>query len=46
MKLGVNREHEVTELEEARLRRLPLTAGLGAQPGQSQPGQSQQGASQ
>jgi NADH-quinone oxidoreductase subunit B len=27
MKLGVNREHEVTELEEARLRRLPLTSG-------------------
>ena len=27
MKLGVNREREVTELEEARLRRLPLTSG-------------------
>ncbi len=26
MKLGVNRERQVTELEEARLRRLPLTA--------------------
>ena len=28
MKLGVNREREVTELEEARLRRLPLAADL------------------
>jgi hypothetical protein len=28
MKLGVNREHEVAELEQARLRRLPLTASL------------------
>jgi NADH-quinone oxidoreductase subunit B len=27
MKLGVNREREVTELEEIRLRRLPLTSG-------------------
>src|SRR6202451_1228090 len=27
MKLGVNREREVTELEEARLRRLPLAVG-------------------
>jgi hypothetical protein len=33
MKLGVNREHQVTELEEARLRRLPLTAGSSVQPG-------------
>jgi NADH-quinone oxidoreductase subunit B len=28
MKLGVNREREVTELEEARLRRVPLLPGL------------------
>jgi hypothetical protein len=28
MKLGVNREREVTELEEARLRRLPLAPEL------------------
>jgi NADH-quinone oxidoreductase subunit B len=33
MKLGVNREKQVTELEEARLRRLPLTGGSTAQPG-------------
>jgi len=33
MKLGVNRERQVTELEEARLRRLPLTAGSTVQPG-------------
>jgi NADH:ubiquinone oxidoreductase subunit B-like Fe-S oxidoreductase len=36
MKLGVNREREVTELEEARLRRLPLEVGnmvpAGARP--------------
>jgi NADH-quinone oxidoreductase subunit B len=32
MKLGVDREREVTELEEARLRRLPLEPSL-AQPG-------------
>jgi len=32
MKLGANRERQVTELEEARLRRLPLLAGVpGAQ---------------
>jgi len=30
MKLGANREREVTELEQARLRRLPLTASLAA----------------
>jgi hypothetical protein len=51
MKLGVNRENQVEELEQARLRRLPLAAGLGAQPGQPRPGQSppdqlQQGAAQ
>jgi NADH-quinone oxidoreductase subunit B len=28
MKLGSNRERQVTELEEARLRRLPLLAGV------------------
>jgi len=33
MKLGVNRQHQVTELEEARLRRLPLTVGSSVQPG-------------
>ena len=32
MKLGVNREREVTELEEARLRRLPLATDLAGQP--------------
>ena len=31
MKLGVNREREITELEEARLRRLPLTVGSAPQ---------------
>jgi hypothetical protein len=30
MKLGVNREREVTELEQARLRRLPLATDLAA----------------
>jgi NADH-quinone oxidoreductase subunit B len=29
MKLGVHRQAEITELEEARLRRLPLVAGAG-----------------
>jgi NADH-quinone oxidoreductase subunit B len=28
MKLGVNRQDEITELEQARLRRLPLVASL------------------
>jgi NADH-quinone oxidoreductase subunit B len=28
MKLGVNRDHEITELEQARLRRLPLLPHL------------------
>ncbi len=32
MKLGVDREVEVAELEEARLRRLPLAADLGGYP--------------
>jgi coenzyme F420-reducing hydrogenase gamma subunit len=36
MKLGVNREREITELEEARLRRLPLT--VGSAPPAVQPG--------
>src|SRR5438309_9587273 len=31
MKLGANREAEVEELEQARLRRLPLTPGTGGQ---------------
>jgi NADH-quinone oxidoreductase subunit B len=38
MKLGVNREREVTELEEARLRRLPLAVGGPAGSGQVHPG--------
>jgi hypothetical protein len=29
MKLGVNRENQIDELERARLRRLPLAVGLG-----------------
>jgi NADH-quinone oxidoreductase subunit B len=34
MKLGVNREKEITELEQARLRRLPLLPSLsGSVPG-------------
>jgi NADH-quinone oxidoreductase subunit B len=33
MKLGANREAEVKELEQARLRRLPLTQGTGGQLG-------------
>jgi len=34
MKLGANREKQITELEEARLRRLPLLPTLqGAGPG-------------
>jgi NADH-quinone oxidoreductase subunit B len=33
MKLGVNRERQVTELEDARLRRLPLAAGSSVLPG-------------
>jgi NADH-quinone oxidoreductase subunit B len=28
MKLGANRERQITELEDARLRRLPLLAGV------------------
>jgi NADH-quinone oxidoreductase subunit B len=43
MKLGANREAEVEELEQARLRRLPLTQGTGGQlgigGGQPQPGE-------
>jgi NADH-quinone oxidoreductase subunit B len=38
MKLGVNREQQVTELEDARLRRLPLTAGGTLPSGIGQPG--------
>jgi hypothetical protein len=33
MKLGVNREREVSELEQARLRRLPLAANLAGSHG-------------
>jgi hypothetical protein len=33
MKLGANREAEVEELEQARLRRLPLTQGAAGHPG-------------
>jgi NADH-quinone oxidoreductase subunit B len=33
MKLGVNRERQITELEEARLRRLPLAPGVAPLPG-------------
>jgi hypothetical protein len=40
MKLGPNRERQVTELEEARLRRLPLLAGV---PGAGEPGAADQG---
>jgi hypothetical protein len=40
MKLGSNRERQVTELEEARLRRLPL---LAAVPGANRPGAQEQG---
>jgi NADH-quinone oxidoreductase subunit B len=42
MKLGANREQEVTELEEARLRRLPQLPGLAGGTG-SVPASSQQG---
>jgi hypothetical protein len=45
MKLGSNRERQVTELEEARLRRLPLLAAIpGAHsPGANRPGDQEQG---
>ena len=33
MKLGANREDEITELEQARLRRLPLVVNTGPAPG-------------
>jgi NADH-quinone oxidoreductase subunit B len=36
MKLGVNREHQVTELEEARLRRLPLQPGIASPAGRQE----------
>jgi NADH-quinone oxidoreductase subunit B len=40
MKLGVNRDRQITELEQARLRRLPLlTAVPGAQAGDEPGGQ-------
>jgi coenzyme F420-reducing hydrogenase gamma subunit len=44
MKLGVNRERQVTELEEAGLRRLPLTAGSAVQTGAGQSATVQSGA--
>jgi hypothetical protein len=38
MKLGANRDRQVTELEQARLRRLPLLAGVpGAHSGAARP---------
>jgi coenzyme F420-reducing hydrogenase gamma subunit len=38
MKLGVNRQNEITELEQARLRRLPLVPSLrGSVPGSTGP---------
>ena len=37
MKLGVNREREVTELEEARLRRLPLATDLAGSQSRTAP---------
>jgi len=37
MKLGVNREREVTELEEARLRRLPLATDLSGSQSRTAP---------
>jgi NADH-quinone oxidoreductase subunit B len=47
MKLGVNRERQITELEEARLRRLPLEPGMaqatGAGPEESWRPQPDQG---
>jgi hypothetical protein len=52
MKLGANREAEIEELEQARLRRLPLVVNAGPAPGPvlaqpapaqlSQPGQQPQ----
>jgi NADH-quinone oxidoreductase subunit B len=33
MKLGANREAEIEELEQARLRRLPLVVNAGPAPG-------------
>jgi hypothetical protein len=37
MKLGANREREVTELEEARLRRLPLATDLASSQSRAAP---------
>jgi NADH-quinone oxidoreductase subunit B len=39
MKLGANRDRQVTELEEARLRRLPLVPSLSAPAPQQGPDQ-------
>jgi NADH-quinone oxidoreductase subunit B len=35
MKLGVNRERQIEELEQARLRQLPLVSGTSQSPGAS-----------
>jgi hypothetical protein len=35
MKLGVNRERQIEELEQARLRRLPLVSTISQAPGAS-----------
>jgi NADH-quinone oxidoreductase subunit B len=45
MKLGVNREAEIDELEQATLRRLPLTAGVGTATRQSASDAGEVGAS-
>jgi hypothetical protein len=37
MKLGANRDRQVTELEQARLRRLPLLAGVPGAHGAARP---------
>jgi NADH-quinone oxidoreductase subunit B len=42
MKLGVNREHQITELEEAGLRRLPLLPHLQAATVRQAPGTQQE----
>jgi NADH-quinone oxidoreductase subunit B len=44
MKLGPNREAEIEELEQARLRRLPLAVKAGGhQPASAQAGQDSRG---
>jgi len=44
MKLGANREAEIEELEQARLRRLPLAVQTGGRQSAAAPGQPQHGA--